>query len=149
MAAALLERYAQGRVSIRSAGSQPADSLDPTVVAAMHEVGVDLTGQLPKALTGGMVAEADVVITMGCGDSCPVVPGKCYEDWDLRDPAGRSVDEVRAIRDRSTRASASCSAICSARCLPSEHGLYQIVSKSLPTFPNGEATLGLVNGGSQ
>ena len=99
MAAALLERYAQGRVSIRSAGSQPADSLDPTVVAAMHEDGVDLTGQLPKALTGGMVAEADVVITMGCGDSCPVVPGKCYEDWDLRDPAGRSVDEVRAIRD--------------------------------------------------
>jgi arsenate reductase (thioredoxin) len=99
MAAALLERYAQGRVSIRSAGSQPADSLDPTVVAAMHEVGVDLTGQLPKALTGGMVAEADVVITMGCGDSCPVVPGKCYEDWNLRDPAGRSVDEVRAIRD--------------------------------------------------
>ncbi len=99
MAAALLERYAAGRVHIRSAGSEPATSLNPRVVQAMGEVGLDISREFPKPLTDDYVRAADVVITMGCGDSCPIYPGKRYEDWDLDDPAGRDLDTVRRIRD--------------------------------------------------
>lgn len=99
MAAALLAHHAGGRVRVRSAGSEPADSLNPAVVEAMAEVGIDISAEAPKGLTDGAVREADVVITMGCGDACPVYPGKRYEDWELPDPAGRPVEEVRPIRD--------------------------------------------------
>jgi protein-tyrosine-phosphatase len=99
MAAGLLRQLAGERVTVRSAGSEPADRLNPTVVAAMLEVGVDIAEQSPKPLTAGMVREADVVITMGCGDSCPIFPGKRYEDWDLEDPAGKDLETVRRIRD--------------------------------------------------
>jgi len=88
MAAALLDREAQGRVQVTSAGSQPAAELNPAVVAAMAEIGLDLAGAFPKPLTGDHVKAADVVITMGCGDACPFYPGKRYLDWDLPDPAG-------------------------------------------------------------
>jgi arsenate reductase len=94
MAAALLDHQAHGRVRVRSAGSAPAAEINPAVVAAMHELGIDLTKELPKQLT------ADVVITMGCGDACPIFPGKRYLDWELPDPAGLSVDHIRPIRDR-------------------------------------------------
>src|SRR5437667_7836932 len=100
MAAALLDRQAGGRVVVRSAGSEPADRLNPAVVEAMAELGLDLSRELPKPLTDDAVREADVVVTMGCGDACPFYPGKRYLDWDLPDPAGRSVAEVRVIRDR-------------------------------------------------
>ena len=100
MAAALLARRADGRVQVRSAGSEPADRLNPAVVQAMREVGIDLGSERPKALTDGAVREADVVVTMGCGDACPFYPGKRYLDWELPDPAGRPVEEVRQIRDR-------------------------------------------------
>jgi arsenate reductase len=103
MAAALLERYAAGRVRVRSAGSAPAEELNPAVVAAMAEVGIDLSAARPRALQAGDVRTADVVVTMGCGDACPVYPGKRYLDWDLPDPAGRPLEEVRAIRDRIDR----------------------------------------------
>lgn len=103
MAAALLERRAQGRVIVRSAGSEPADRLNPAVVGAMAEVGIDLSAERPKALTDEAVREADVVITMGCGDACPVYPGIHYEDWELTDPAGKSLEEVRPIRDEIDR----------------------------------------------
>jgi arsenate reductase (thioredoxin) len=103
MAAALLERYAGGRVRVRSAGSEPAVRLNPAVVEAMSEVGVDLTGETPKALTDELAKDADVVVTMGCGDTCPVYPGKRYVDWDLDDPAGRPVEDVRPIRDEIDR----------------------------------------------
>ena len=99
MAAALLERYAHGRVIVRSAGTAPADGLDPAVVAAMAEVGVDISAERPTRLSEDDVREADVVITMGCGDACPVFPGKRYLDWELADPAGRPLAEVRPIRD--------------------------------------------------
>ena len=99
MAAALLERHATGRVRVRSAGSEPADRLDPAVVAAMAEIGIDLSAERPKLLERDVVRDSDVVITMGCGDACPVFPGIRYEDWELTDPAGRSLEEVRAIRD--------------------------------------------------
>ena len=99
MAAALLERYADGRIDVRSAGSAPADTLNPAVVDAMAETGIDLTGRVPTKLATDDVEASDVVITMGCGDSCPVFPGKRYLDWNLRDPAGRGVEEVREIRD--------------------------------------------------
>jgi arsenate reductase len=99
MAAALLDHHAGGRVHVRSAGSEPADRVNPAVVAAMDEVGIDLTRELPKPLTDEVVRAADVVITMGCGDACPVYPGRRYLDWDLPDPAGSDVDAVRAIRD--------------------------------------------------
>jgi len=99
MAAALLERHAAGRVRVRSAGSEPADRLDPAVVAAMAEIGIDLSAERPKLLERDVVRDSDVVITMGCGDACPVFPGIRYEDWELTDPAGRSLEEVRAIRD--------------------------------------------------
>ena len=99
MAAALLDREAAGRIRVTSAGSQPAAELNPAVVTAMAEVGLDISRELPKRLTTGQVQAADIVITMGCGDACPIYPGKRYLDWDLRDPAGLSVDKVRPIRD--------------------------------------------------
>ncbi len=99
MAAALLERYAAGRVHIRSAGSEPASSLNPRVVEAMGEIGLDISREFPKPLTDDYVRAADVVITMGCGDTCPIYPGKRYEDWELDDPAGQDLDAVRRIRD--------------------------------------------------
>jgi arsenate reductase len=99
MAAALLERQAAGRVRVTSAGSQPADQLNPAVVQAMAEIGLDLSREYPKPLTADKVQDADVVITMGCGDACPVYPGRRYLDWDLPDPAGLSVEQVRPIRD--------------------------------------------------
>jgi arsenate reductase len=99
MAAALLDHHANGRVQVRSAGSDPADRLNPAVVAAMAEVGIDLSKEFPKPLNDDLVKAADVVITMGCGDACPVYPGKRYEDWQLQDPAGQPVEVVRRIRD--------------------------------------------------
>jgi arsenate reductase len=103
MAAALLDRYAHGRVVVRSAGSTPAEEINPAVLQAMAEVGLDLSKEFPKALTTEAAEGSDVVITMGCGDACPVFPGKRYLDWDLDDPAGRPVEEVRAIRDQIDR----------------------------------------------
>jgi arsenate reductase len=99
MAAGLMGRLGGDRVRVRSAGSDPADRVNPTVREAMAEVGVDLDREVPKPLTEPSVREADVVITMGCGDACPVYPGKRYEDWELDDPAGRDLAEVRRIRD--------------------------------------------------
>ncbi|RJT96547.1 arsenate reductase ArsC [Arthrobacter frigidicola] len=100
MAAALLAVESRGRIHVRSAGSLPAADLDPTVVTAMSEMGLDLSRNYPKPLTDDVVRAADVVITMGCGDSCPIYPGKRYEDWDLPDPAGQDLEAVRDIRDR-------------------------------------------------
>jgi protein-tyrosine-phosphatase len=99
MAAALLDHAAAGRIRVRSAGSQPASQLNPAVVQAMAEIGLNISREHPKLLTGDNVAAADVVITMGCGDACPIYPGKRYEDWDLPDPAGLGIDAVRPIRD--------------------------------------------------
>lgn len=99
MAAAYLTRLAAGRVDVRSAGSEPADRLNPAVVEAMNEVGIDITAEHPKLLTADAVRAADVVITMGCGDTCPIYPGKRYDDWQLDDPAGRGIEAVRPIRD--------------------------------------------------
>jgi arsenate reductase len=103
MAAALLEQHAQGRVRVRSAGSAPANEINPSVVAAMAEVGLDISKELPKRVSDEAVQEADVVITMGCGDACPIFPGKRYLDWELPDPAGKRVDDVRPIRDEIDR----------------------------------------------
>lgn len=100
MAAALLQAHAAGRARVRSAGSQPADQLNPAVVQAMAEIGIDISREIPKRLTGEQVQAADVVITMGCGDACPVYPGKRYLDWDLPDPAGLGLEAVRPIRDQ-------------------------------------------------
>jgi arsenate reductase (thioredoxin) len=99
MAAAFLDRKADGRVLVRSAGSEPANQLNPVVVEAMREVGLDLSTQFPKPLTDEGVRAADVVITMGCGDACPIYPGKRYEDWELEDPTGKEIETVRQIRD--------------------------------------------------
>ena len=99
MAAALLDHQAAGRVHVTSAGSQPAARLNSAVVAAMAEVGLDISREFPKPLTNDNVQAADVVITMGCGDACPIYPGKRYEDWDLPDPAGLDLPAVRPIRD--------------------------------------------------
>ena len=99
MAAAWLRRLAGDRVEIRSAGSEPADRVNPVAVRAMAEVGVDLTGRQPALLTTDAVSRADVVITMGCGDSCPYFPGKRYQDWPVADPAGQPTEVVRGIRD--------------------------------------------------
>ena len=103
MAAALLTKHAAGRVEVRSAGSAPAETLNPAVVEVMREVGIDLTAERPKLLTPEAVEASDVVVTMGCGDTCPFFPGKRYLDWALDDPAGRSVEEVRPIRDEIER----------------------------------------------
>jgi protein-tyrosine-phosphatase len=99
MAAALLDHEAHGRVQVTSAGSQPASELNPAVVQAMAEIGLDISREFPKPLTGDKVQAADLVITMGCGDACPFYPGKRYEDWDLPDPAGLDLLAVRPIRD--------------------------------------------------
>jgi arsenate reductase (thioredoxin) len=99
MAAGLLNKAAAGRVHVRTAGSDPAEEINPAVIQAMDEVGVDLSGEFPKPLTDEFVRAADAVITMGCGDACPIYPGKHYEDWELEDPAGKDVETVRRIRD--------------------------------------------------
>src|ERR687895_414497 len=98
MAAGVLHPAARGRVNVRSAGSTPADEIHANVREAMAEIGIDLFQEFPKPLTDEVVKAADVVVTMGCGDACPVYPGKRYLDWDLPDPAGKPLDEVRAIR---------------------------------------------------
>jgi arsenate reductase len=103
MAAAFLHHHAHGRAHVRSAGSVPANELNPAVVEVMSEIGLDLTGEFPKPLTDQTVQRADVVITMGCGDACAVYPGKRYLDWELTDPAGLPVDAVRPIRDEIER----------------------------------------------
>jgi protein-tyrosine-phosphatase len=99
MAAALLDHHAHGRVVVRSAGTEPADTLNPAVVEGMRELGIDLADQHPKLLTTDTVEASDVVITMGCGDTCPFYPGKRYLDWPLDDPAGQPIENVRPIRD--------------------------------------------------
>jgi arsenate reductase (thioredoxin) len=99
MAAALLNRMAEGKVHVRSAGSTPANEIHAGVREAMAEIGVDMTHEFPKPLTDEAVRAADVVITMGCGDACPVYPGKKYLDWELDDPANKPIEQVRAIRD--------------------------------------------------
>ncbi len=100
MAAGLLDELAAGRVHVRSAGSEPADQINPAVREAMAEVGVDLDNEFPKPLTDEVVRAADAVITMGCGDACPIYPGKRYEDWELDDPAELDLDGVRRVRDQ-------------------------------------------------
>jgi protein-tyrosine-phosphatase len=103
MAAGLLAKHAAGRVVVRSAGSAPASEINPAVVDALAEVGVDVSDQYPKPLTEHAVRGSDVIITMGCGDACPVFPGKRYVDWELPDPSGMSLDDVRPIRDEIDR----------------------------------------------
>jgi protein-tyrosine-phosphatase len=103
MAAALLDHHAAGRVRVKSAGSAPANTINPAVVQAMSEVGLDVSKEFPKPLTDEGVRAADVIITMGCGDACPFYPGKRYLDWELDDPAGKPVDGVRPIRDEIDR----------------------------------------------
>ena len=99
MAAAYLTHLSGGRIEVRSAGSNPADHVNPAAVQAMAEDGIDISAEIPQVLTTRAVEESDVVITMGCGDTCPVYPGKRYEDWVLEDPAGKGVESVRPIRD--------------------------------------------------
>jgi arsenate reductase (thioredoxin) len=99
MAAGYLTALSGGSVDVFSAGSEPADSLNPVAVAAMAEEGIDIAGRQPTVLTHDAVRSADVVVTMGCGDSCPIFPGKRYEDWDLDDPAGQDIEAVRSIRE--------------------------------------------------
>ena len=99
MAAGLIKRRSRGRIHVRTAGSAPSAEIDPTVIAAMGELGIDVAEEFPKPLTDEVVRAADVVITMGCGDACPIYPGKRYEDWELDDPAGLDLDAVRRIRD--------------------------------------------------
>lgn len=99
MAAGYLQHLAQGQVEVLSAGSEPKDQINPVAVTAMAEEGIDIADNAPKLLTVDAVRESDVVITMGCGDACPIFPGKRYEDWQLDDPAGQGIDAVRPIRD--------------------------------------------------
>jgi protein-tyrosine-phosphatase len=99
MAAGFMRELSGGRVEVLSAGSEPKELINPVAVQVMAEEGIDIAGEQPKILTTEAVKESDVVITMGCGDTCPIFPGKRYEDWDLTDPAGRPVEEVRPIRD--------------------------------------------------
>ncbi|MGO4227442.1 arsenate reductase ArsC [Arthrobacter sp. YAF34] len=99
MAAAFLTTLANGEIEVRSAGSAPADKVNPAAVEAMAELGIDMSAEIPKVLTTEAVKDSDVVITMGCGDTCPIFPGKRYEDWELEDPAGQGVAAVRPIRD--------------------------------------------------
>lgn len=103
MAAGLLKRLAGGSVEVRSAGSEPAGQINPTAVEAMAELGIDITAEAPKVLTDDAVVASAVVITMGCGDACPYFPGKRYLDWELDDPAGRPLEEVRLVRDEIRR----------------------------------------------
>ncbi len=100
MAAGLVDLRSGGRIGVRSAGSAPADEINPAVLEAMAEVGVDLSREFPKPLTDDAVRASDVVITMGCGDACPIFPGKRYEDWTLDDPAGQDLETVRRTRDQ-------------------------------------------------
>ena len=100
MAAAYLAHLSGGAVEVRSAGSAPADQVNPAAVEAMSEEGIDIAAEVPKVLTTDAVRESDVVVTMGCGDTCPIFPGKRYEDWELDDPAGKGVEAVRPIRDQ-------------------------------------------------
>lgn len=100
MAAAYLAHLSGGAVEVRSAGSAPADEVNPAAVEAMAEEGIDIAAEVPKVLTTDAVRESDVVVTMGCGDTCPIFPGKRYEDWELDDPAGKGVEAVRPIRDQ-------------------------------------------------
>jgi arsenate reductase (thioredoxin) len=99
MAAALAHELSRGRVVVRSAGSDPAETIHPVVVEAMREIGIDVRMEFPKPLTDGVVRAADVVVTLGCGDACPILPGKRYEDWEVADPAGQPLEVVRRIRD--------------------------------------------------
>ncbi|ALQ30278.1 hypothetical protein AA310_11345 [Arthrobacter sp. YC-RL1] len=99
MAAAYLHHLAEGRIEVRSAGSMPADQVNPAAVEAMREEGIDMSAEIPKILTTQAVQDSDMVITMGCGDTCPIFPGKRYEDWKLEDPAGQGLEAVRPIRD--------------------------------------------------
>ncbi len=99
MAAGYLSQLSGGRVNVLSAGSQPADQVNEVAVQAMAEDGIDIASETPKLLSGKAVMESDVVITMGCGDTCPIYPGKRYEDWELDDPAGQGIDLVRSVRD--------------------------------------------------
>ena len=99
MAAGLTRLRSQGRIRVRSAGSAPAEEINPNAVAVLEELGIDITDEFPKPLTDDGVRAADVVITMGCGDACPIYPGKTYEDWELDDPAGQDLETVRRIRD--------------------------------------------------
>jgi arsenate reductase (thioredoxin) len=99
MAAGLTRFRSEGRIRVRSAGSAPAEEINPNAVAALEELGIDVTDEFPKPLTDEGVRAADVVITMGCGDACPIYPGKRYEDWELDDPAGQDLETVRRIRD--------------------------------------------------
>jgi len=103
MAAALLDRAAEGRVHVRSAGSTPGEEINPAVIEVMGEMGIDLSKEFPKPMTDEVVRAADAVITMGCGDACPIYPGKRYEDWELTDPAGQDAATVREIRDEIDR----------------------------------------------
>jgi arsenate reductase (thioredoxin) len=99
MAAALLDRAAEGRITVRSAGSTPASEINPVVRDVMAEIGLDISKEFPKPITTDALGTADVVVTMGCGDTCPVFPGKRYLDWELDDPAGKTIDDVRRIRE--------------------------------------------------
>jgi protein-tyrosine-phosphatase len=99
MAAGFLTALAQGQVDVFSAGSEPKDQINPVAIAVMAEEGIDIAGNVPKILTTEAVKQSDVVITMGCGDACPIFPGKRYEDWQLDDPAGQGIESVRPIRD--------------------------------------------------
>jgi arsenate reductase len=99
MAQGWLRQLAGDRIEVRSAGSAPADQINPVAIEAMAEVGIDITAEQPKILTTNAVRDADVVVTMGCGDSCPIFAGKRYEDWELTDPAGQGIDVVRGVRD--------------------------------------------------
>lgn len=99
MAAAFLNHLSAGKIEVRSAGSAPANAVNPAAVAAMAELGIDMSAEIPKILTTEAVKESDVVITMGCADTCPIFPGKRYEDWELEDPAGQGIEAVRPIRD--------------------------------------------------
>lgn len=103
MAAGYLRELGAGRIEVRSAGSEPKDEINPVAVDAMAEEGIDIAGNTPKILTVDAVKESDVVITMGCGDACPIFPGKRYEDWELDDPAGQGIEAVRPIRDEIKR----------------------------------------------
>ena len=103
MAAGYLKHLAGGHIEVRSAGSEPADNINPVAVQVMAEEGIDIAAQQPKILTNEAVKASDVVITMGCGDSCPYYPGKRYEDWNLDDPAGQDINHVRGIRDEIKR----------------------------------------------
>ena len=99
MAAGFMQELSHGRVDVLSAGSEPKDQINPVAVEAMAEEGIDIAGNTPKLLTVDAVKESDVVITMGCGDTCPIFPGKRYEDWELEDPAGKDIEVVRRVRD--------------------------------------------------